>query len=267
MPVHIEKQDQVGIVTLDRPEALNALDIASLRQLRAHLIDLRDDNTIRAIMLIGAGTRAFCVGADLKKTTSSAASFPEALFQSLEPSSDIGLYTRLIDLGDLQIAKPMIAAINGHCVGGGLELALQCDLRIASDNVRLGLPEVKVGSIPGVSGMHRLLKAVPAAMAMKMALTGDAVTAAAALQMGLVSDVFSMETLRDESLKIAIRIAANGPLAVQAVKRLARQTAHMSESDAQLLTELYWGTLRDTADRAEGRRAFGEKREPRYTGR
>ena len=267
MTVRFEIHDQVALITLDRPSALNALDVASLKQLRSHLIEFRDRDDLRVAILTGEGTRAFCAGADLKGTKESSASYPEAVFRSTDRSAEVGLYIRLMDLSDLAIWKPLIAAVNGHCLGAGLEVALQCDVRIASTNASFGLPEASVGSIPAVSGLHRLLKAVPSAHAMQMALTGERIDAQAALRIGLVSDVSEAASLRDRAFAIAQRIARNAPLAVQAIKKLSRQTGHLSEADAQQLTELYWGVLRDTQDRIEGRAAFAEKRAPHYSGR
>ena len=267
MTVKMETRGGIAVLTLARPEAYNALDLDTLRMLRHRLQQFRDEPALRVAILTGEGEKAFCAGADLKKTTSSAASYAEGMFQSLDRSAEVGLYARLIDLNDLGIWKPLIAAINGHCVGGGLELALQCDLRIAARNAKLGLPEVAVASIPGVSGMHRLLKAVAPAHAMKMALTGKPIDAEKAAQLGLVSDVVDPAGLMPLALELAEQIEANGPLAVQATKKLARQTAHLSDADAQQLTELYWGALRDTDDRREGRAAFGEKRRPNYVGK
>lgn len=266
MTVRFETRGAVAIITLARPESLNALDLASLRLLREHLSTLRDTDALRAAVLTGEG-KAFCAGADLKKTQTSQATYPEAMFKSLEISSESGMYARMIDLGDLGLWKPIVAAINGHCLGGGLELALQCDLRVASSAARFGLPEPRVASIPGVSGVHRLMKAVPTAHAMKLALTGQPIDAAAALAMGLVSDVYAPDALLDGAIGLAAAICENGPLAVQAVKKLSRQTAHLSDADAQQVTELYWGALRDTADRLEGRAAFAAKRPPQYSGR
>jgi enoyl-CoA hydratase/carnithine racemase len=267
MSVRFDTRGPVAIITIDRPDALNALDVASLRELRAHLAELRDNDALRVAVLTGAGTRAFCAGADLKGTQTSAASYPQALFQSPEKSADMGVYIRLMDLTDLGLCKPVIAAVNGHCLGAGLEIALQCDLRIASANASFGLPEAAVGSIPAVSGLHRLLKAVPSAHAMQMALTGERIAAEQAQRIGLVSETVEPAALLDRALAIATRIAGNAPLAVQAIKKLSRHTGHLGEADAQQLTELYWGVLRDTEDRIEGRRAFAEKRPPSYLGR
>jgi E-phenylitaconyl-CoA hydratase len=267
MTVTLQIHDQVALITLDRPEAMNALDLATLRQLRAHLQSFRDRDELRVAVLTGAGSRAFCAGADLKGTQSSPAPYAQALFRADEPAADLGLYIRLMDLGDLQLHKPIVAAINGHCLGAGLELALQCPLRLASHNASFGLPEVAVGSIPAVSGLHRLLQAVPGAHAMQMVLGAERIDAATAARIGLVSEVTEPGALLARALAVARRIAGHAPLAVQAVTRLARQTRHLSEADAQQLTELTWGVLRDTEDRQEGRAAFAEKRAPHYLGR
>jgi E-phenylitaconyl-CoA hydratase len=267
MSIRLEIAEAVAILTIDRPDALNALNIEALRELRAHLVEVRERSDLRAAVITGSGTRAFCAGADLKGTQASPATYPEAVFRSTESSADLGLYVRLMDLTDLCLWKPVVVAVNGHCLGAGLEIALQCDVRIASLNATFGLPEAKVGSIPAVSGLHRLLKAIPSAHAMQMALTGERITAAEAHRIGLVTEVVEPAALMGRALSIAEVIATNAPLAIQAIKRLSRQTQHLSDVDAQQLTELYWGVLRDTRDRLEGRQAFTEKRDPVYLGR
>lgn len=266
MAIRFNREKHVAHITLDAQESLNALTIDDVLRLREVLVECQDDNEIRAIILTGAGSKAFCAGANLKATNPPAESFAQGALKSRLAESKQAGYTRLIDLSDLEIWKPIIGAINGYCLGGGMELALQCDLRIASDNASFALPEVKVASVPAVGGVQYLLRAVSSAHAMKLALTGDRIDARKALEIGLVSDVVPAEILLDTAREIAQRVAANGPLAVQVVKKLALETAHLAPKDFIAQSNIYWGLVRDTADRLEGRNAFAEKRPPVYKG-
>jgi E-phenylitaconyl-CoA hydratase len=265
MPVHYAVDGAVATVTLDRPEALNALDPDALAELRRHLVAARDDDAVRAIVITGAGERAFCVGADLKRTPPSADPYARA-WNASDEAARRGAYTRLLNLERLGIWKPLIAAVNGHCLGGGLELALQCDLRVAADTASFALPEVRVGSVAGVCG-PLLLRSIPAAHTMKLLLTGARIDAAEALRIGLISDVWPAARLLDEARSLAEAIAANAPLSVATTKRLARETDALPRAALFDLIEMAFGVLKDTEDCVEGRRAFAEKRPPRFVGR
>ncbi|KVK74426.1 enoyl-CoA hydratase [Burkholderia ubonensis] len=267
MAIHYSVSDNVAVVRLDRPDVLNALDVDSLNALRGALAAARDDDDVRVIVLTGTGNRSFCVGADLKNTLPPSTNFGSSFVKSIDRATAEGIYVRLLDLSSLRLFKPIVAAVNGYCLGGGLELALQCDLRIASTNAVFGLPEAVVGSIPAVCGIQALQKAVPSAIAMKMLLTGCKIDAAYAERVGLISDVVEPAVLVDAALELAHTIAANGPLAVQMIKKVAETSSNVPLAQALEFTELAWGAMRDSEDRIEGRKAFAEKRKPRFTGR
>ena len=258
MPVDFTIRDHVATITLNRPEVMNALDPEARAAFAACWRRVAEDDAVRVVILTGAGERAFCTGADLKKTMPPKESYAQLAF---------GVEERAFDEGEFASDKPSICAVNGYALGGGLELALACDIRIASENARFGQPEVRVGSIPGAGGTQRLPRAVGLSDAMLMLLTGEAIDAAEALRIGLVSRVVPLPRLLEEANAIAARIAANAPLAVRAVKRLAVQGAHLPLTDAMRAERMTWGLLRDTEDRIEGRLAFQQKRPPAYRGR
>jgi E-phenylitaconyl-CoA hydratase len=267
MAIRHAVSEGVATITLDRPEKLNALDPAHLKALRDALAQLSSDPSVRAIILTGSGQKSFCVGADLSASRGTEVGVAEGFGFDLEHSGERGLYIRLLDLSGLQLRKPLVAAVNGYCLGGGLELALQCDFIIASENATFGLPEVAVASLPGANGVAALLRAMPRAVAMRMMLSGERISASRAHAVGLVSDLFPPDRLLEEATGVARRIAENGPLAVQLVKMLAGHADDLTQAQSFQMTELAWGLLRDTADRQEGRQAFVEKRKPRYSGR
>jgi E-phenylitaconyl-CoA hydratase len=258
MSVIVEVADYVATITLNRPEAMNSIDPELRRQLKGVWARIHADDSIRVAILTGAGEKAFCTGSDLKKTMPPKESFAQTAFG--QAGSDHLL-------AGLNTDKPLICAINGYAMGGGMELALACDIRLASENAQFALSEVRIGSIPGAGGTQRLPRAIGASNAMLMLLTGDRIDAAEALRVGLVSKVVAADQLMPAAQAIARRIAQNAPLAVRAVKRLVQQGMDMP-LNAAIDTERYvFGLLRDTEDRIEGRRAFQEKRSPVYQGR
>ncbi|UIP18413.1 enoyl-CoA hydratase/isomerase family protein [Achromobacter deleyi] len=237
---------------------MNAIDPETRAELRGAWARIAADDSIRAVILTGSGDKAFCTGSDLKKTMPPKESFAELTFGRSQ-SDHI--------LAGMDIAQPIICAINGHAIGGGLELALACDIRIAAENASFGLSEVRLGSIPGGGGTQRLPRTIGASSAMLLLLTGDRVDAQEALRLGLVSQVTAPQDLIKTATGIARRIAANAPLAVRAVKRLVREGMDMPLEGAIGLERYAFGLLRDTEDRIEGRRAFQEKRAPDFRGR
>jgi E-phenylitaconyl-CoA hydratase len=248
----------VATVTLNRPEAMNSIDAQMRAELLAAWERIKADDGIRCAIVTGAGPKAFCTGSDLKNTMPPEESYARAAFAGAGDRSFVA---------SLEIDKPVICAINGYALAGGLELALSCDIRIAADTARFGLTEVRIGSIPGAGGTQRLPRIVGLTNAMHLLLTADLIDSAEALRIGLVSRVYPAEQLLAEARAIADKIAANAPLAVRAVKHLVHRGADLPLAAAIEAERMAWGVLRNTEDRIEGRTAFKEKRTPVYRGR
>jgi E-phenylitaconyl-CoA hydratase len=263
----IDYSGDEGIATLviNRPDRRNALTPAMMLELRSALLRFDEDRDLHVAIVTGAGNLAFCAGADIRETPPADQGFIQGYFdRSFGPEHP--LYIRNIALRRLGLSKPVIAAVNGAATGGGMEIALNCDLCIASTAARFGLTEVRIGSIPAVAGIQRLMRSLPRPVAMQLLLTGEIVDAARALAWGIVSEVVEPDRLLPRARELAARIAANAPLAVKAAKRLADKAAELPLSEAAELEELLWGHLYASKDRIEGRRAFAEKRPPRYRG-
>ncbi len=253
-PLLVDRRGAVGWVTLHRPEQRNAIDRAMRSALTDRLAELDGDAAIRVIVLTGAGP-AFCAGADLKEGAARVEGHP--LVDA--PASIAAPLDAL--------RTPIIAAINGPAVGGGFELALACDIRIAAERARFALTELRIGSMPGSGGIQRLARAVPAAIAARIVLTGEAIDAAEALRVGLVSEVVADEELAQHAAVVAERVAAMAPLSLIAAKQSLRAAGELQLSAGLDLDRLLWAWLSQSADRAEGRQAFRDGRPPVFEGR
>lgn len=247
----------VALVTINRPERLNAMDAEHYELLSRAWQRVRDEDGIRAAVVTGAGERAFSVGADLK-----------TFIGSPPPLADNWLTQRgqLLNRG-LEVWKPVVAAVNGLCLGGGTTLLFATDLRVAVADASFALPEVKRGVLPGNGGTQRALAQLPHAIAMEMLLTGASLDAERAAHFGLVNRVVPREQLLPTALALAHEIAANAPLAVQATKELALRSRDIDLASGLRLEQAWLRMLQETDDVAEGRAAFAAKRPPRFEGR
>ncbi len=259
--VLLEKRNKIATITLNRPEAYNALNGAVWTEITNAWIDVKEDPEVWTIVLTGAGDKAFCAGQDLKEM---AQLKKEA---EREGRSYVSTLPEVSPVKYLEMPKPVIAAINGFAIGGGLELALACDIRIAADHARLGLQEVRQSLIPGAGGTQRLPRFVPFGIALEMLMTGDLVSAQEAYRMGLVNRVVPLSELIPTAQTLANRINENGPLAVRAAKEAAYKGMQMHLNEGFRFETLLVSKLRESEDAWEGPRAFAEKRKPNYKGK
>ena len=253
----VEVREPIAVVTLNRPKVLNALNAATLRELGAALGELVANAAVRAILLTGAGEKAFAAGADIQELAKVSAIDGQTLALCGQ-----GLFDRIESC-----AKPVIACINGFALGGGCELALACTLRIASETAKFGQPEVKLGIIPGYGGSQRLPRLVGKGAALKMILTGEMITAAEALRIGLVEEVVAPDQLLARGEQIARTIAAQAPLAVTKSLEAVHAGYDLPLRQALDLEASLFGLCCATEDKAEGTKAFLEKRPAGWKGR
>ena len=254
--IRIEIRDRVAVLTLDRPEVLNAIGTASADRLQAALDLLHDDDRVRALVLAGEG-RAFSAGADLGEI--------ESFTQPYEFRAFVGRMTKVF--ANLQaFPKPSVAAVHGFAFGGGLELALSCDLRVAERGARLGLPEMKLGVLPGAGGTQRLPRLIPPAVAKQMILTGEPIDAERAYALGLVNELAEPGDALATAIDLAGQLAAGAPLALAAGKRLIDEGLPMDLDAAIAYERETVSVLFCSRDRAEGLRAFRERRPGRFHG-
>jgi enoyl-CoA hydratase len=254
----LEIDGTVATLTLNRPAVLNALNHDLLTMLEEALDAFTGDPQLRAVILTGAGERAFAAGADIAEL----ADLPGAV--AGEHKARMGQrITQLIEA----LPVPVIAAVNGFALGGGCELAMACDFRIASENAKFGQPEVNLGIPPGYGGTQRTARLLGPGVALFMCLTGETIDAAEAYRIGLVQRVVPIAELMPEARRLASTIAAKAPLAITATKRAIREGAALPLSEGLALEALHFGTMVSTSDFREGTRAFLEKRKPAFEGR
>jgi len=258
MSVDITVRDHIATITLNRPEVLNAYDMSMRRQLQATWERIRTDEEIWVAIVTGAGNEAFCAGRD---PNSPHANIDGVAYGILGRDNADAL------LRGMTTDKPIICAVNGLARGGGFEMALACDIRVAADTATFALPEVRVAGIPGAGGTQRLPRLIGRSDAMRMLMTGRPITADVALRNGLVSEVVVLNDLLPLANTIAEEICENGQLAVRAVKRLVKVGLEMPESAALTCEAFAYGIIRETEDAAEARVATAERRKPVFRGR
>jgi enoyl-CoA hydratase len=256
MAVRIERDGAVAVVTMSRPEAFNAFNTEQMTALRDAVAEVSADRAIRAVVLTGEGKRAFASGADIREMS------------TMRPSEGhaFGALGQAVTLAIESAPQPWIAAINGYALGGGCEMALACDIRIASDNAAIGQPEVTLGILPGWGATQRLWRLVGPGLASEMILTGRRLTAAEALHAGLVNAVCAQDELLPKAIEMARTIAANAPLAVAASKRAIHLSPNVDLTTGLAYEAQTFALLFDTDDQKEGMAAFNEKRAPEFRG-
>lgn len=254
--ITVEKRGKVAVLTINRPDKLNALNSAVHKEGVEALNDLRDDDGIRTIVITGAGEKSFIAGADISEFAGQTPVTQRDLFHQASLFNSIDNFP-----------KPVIAMINGFCLGGGNELALACDIRVCSPNAKFSQPEINLGIIPGGGGTQRLTRLIGEGRAMEMILSGDMIDAETALKFGLVNRVFEAEELEEKTLEMAAKIADKAPVALQLCKE-AVKFASRSNLDEGLRREVdLFAICFSTEDKNEGVSAFLEKRKPEFKGK
>lgn len=257
MSIDFDLHEGVAVITINRPERLNAMDAVAYQALSDTWARVRDDSDVRVAVITGAGERSFTTGADIKSFIGTPAGLSE--FWLTQKG-------QLLNRG-LEMWKPVIAAVNGYCLGGGMTLLLATDIRVAAEHATFGVTEVQRGVMAANGGTQRLLAQVPHAIGMELLLTGRKIDAATAERWGLVNKVVPMAKLMETAMEYATEIAANAPLAVQATKELALRSRDMDLSTGLRMEQALNRILQSTEDVQEGVAAFTEKRPPRFRGR
>lgn len=253
MAINYEKEGRIATITIDRPEAMNAMNVQAWQELHEALIKFRDDPEVWVGIITGSGEKAFCAGADIKD-----------LLPFLKKNRDTPWSVPPTHMRGLDLWKPLVAAINGLALGGGLEIALGCDIRIASENARLGVPEVTLGLIPGWGGTQRLPRMIPWCKAAEMLLMGKPIDAQEAYRIGLVNKVVPLAELMTTAKEWANALCRSGPLAVRAAKEAMIRGTSMPLEEGLRLENALFAYVLSTEDYIEGSTAFMEKRRPDF---
>jgi enoyl-CoA hydratase len=251
------EDDGLAVITINRPDKLNALNAGTIRQLDVVVREVQDDEAIRAVILTGAGEKAFVAGADIAELSQMGP------IDGVQVSRDGQQTFRMLE----RLPKPVIAAVNGFALGGGLELAMACHIRLASAKAKFGLPEVKLGIIPGYGGTTRLPRLVGRGRALELMMTGDMIDAAEAYRIGLVNRVEEPDALLDAARTMARKMMANGPIALALAIEAVDRGMSTTIDDAQILESRLFGLLASTSDMREGMTAFLEKRKADFRNR
>ncbi|TAK29295.1 MAG: hypothetical protein EPO21_21735 [Chloroflexota bacterium] len=254
----VERDGNVAILKINRPKVLNAFNDATVLELTAAFDEFAADANVRAVVVTGAGDRAFIAGADINEL--------RALKNSMDGLRKVSLGHQLLKKIE-SLPKPVIMAINGFALGGGTEFALAGDIRIAADTARLGLPEINLGIFPGMGGTQRLPRLVGKSIAKRMMFTGDHITADEALRIGMVDQVVPAAELMDTALTLARTIASKAPIAMALTKKAINEGMETDLDRGVEIESAYWGIAATTEDRVEGTSAFLEKRKAEWKGR